>query len=216
MYPRAFQIVAGDGLYVNPDFFKLALEANKHVIAVLKNENRDLIKDARQLFEHVKPIQFSDRGADYTCWDIEGFKTWPQLGLPVRVIRSLETKRVRRQNTGEIEEATSEWLWVTTMPVSEVPTQDAVRIGHARWSIENEGGFNEMVTFWNADHLYRHQVNAITASWLLAFWAYNLFHSFVDCNLKPIAWAAYTALHIAQLITADFYGCPATVRGHPP
>lgn len=48
--PQAFDVVGGDALYMEPAFWKLARSRGKHVIAVLKNENRDLVGDARSLF----------------------------------------------------------------------------------------------------------------------------------------------------------------------
>src|SRR3989339_321803 len=37
-YPRAFDLVQGDGLYADPRFFHWALEHGKHALAVLKDE----------------------------------------------------------------------------------------------------------------------------------------------------------------------------------
>ena len=37
-----------------------------------------------------------------------------------------------------------------------------VQLGHARWTIANEG-FNELVTRWHAAHVYRHERPALLA-----------------------------------------------------
>ena len=55
-YPRAFDVVVVDGLYLRADFFALLLAHGKHVIAVLKDERRDLIQDVRGLFPLDRPI----------------------------------------------------------------------------------------------------------------------------------------------------------------
>lgn len=54
-YPRAFDVVCGDALYMNPSLWKLVRKHKKHLIAVLKNENRDLLVDSRDLFKKATP-----------------------------------------------------------------------------------------------------------------------------------------------------------------
>ena len=172
-YPRAFNVVAGDALYLDPEFCKLALAHRKDFIAVLKNENRDLIADARSLLPEVETLTWQKQKTRGECWDLEGFTTWTQLGHAVRVVRSVETTTVHRQRTDEDEEQTTEWLWATSLSPSKAGTQTVVCLGHGRWTIENQG-FNELVNEWHADHLYRHEVNAIQAFLLMTFIALNL------------------------------------------
>jgi hypothetical protein len=69
----------------------------KHVIAVLKNESRDLLQDARALFDGRAATRLDDRDIRRLCWDLPGFTTWPQCGEKVRVVRSFEQTIVRRQ-----------------------------------------------------------------------------------------------------------------------
>lgn len=204
-YSRAFDVVSGDGLYLRAEFFKTALQHGKDVIAVLKDEHRNLLEDARSLFDQVEPTFFRRGKTECKCWDIEQFESWKQLGRKVRVVRTLETTRVLRQISRTEEQKTSEWIWATTLSVQRASTQTVVHFGHSRWSIENEGGFNELVNFWNADHIYKHHVNAIEAFWLLTMFAYNLFHAFLRLNLKPALRERYTAAHWSQRIAGEFY-----------
>ena len=88
-YPRAFDVVAGDNLYMDPALWKLVRSHKKHCIAVLKNENRDLLADARALFAHRPPVACDGPKVRRTCWDLEGFTTWiaqarsgPNAGSP--------------------------------------------------------------------------------------------------------------------------------------
>jgi hypothetical protein len=203
-YPRAFDVVAGDGLYARSDFFNHVRSRGKHVLAVLKDEQRDLLKDARSLCEHNPPIvKQMDRGCRQ-CWDFEGFTTWPQCQYPVRVVRSLETRQICRQLTGETEELVSDWLWVTTLPKERAPTGVVVQLGHGRWTIENQG-FNETTNRWHGDHVYRHHENAILAFWLLTMLACNLFMVFYRRNLKDAVRGAYDMLQIGRMMTAELY-----------
>lgn len=204
--PRAFDVVAGDALYLDPDLCRLVLDSKKDFIAVLKNENRTIIQDFRGALEleSGEPERFSFNGKDCACHDIEGFTTWTQLGSPVRVVRSVETVKVRRQLTKETEELSSEWLWATSLSTKKASTQCVVRIGHGRWSIENQG-FNELVRDWHADHVYHLDTNATTAILLLIFLAYNLFHVWRERGIKPDLRDKHTTDYFANQLFADFY-----------
>jgi len=215
-YPRAFQVVVADGLYVRSDFFHRVLAHHKDIIAVLKDERRELLTDARSLLQEVKPKTFSAGATRYECWDIDGLTSWASLGRPVRVVRSVETTPVKRHLTGKPEKKTSEWIWVTTLTAQRASTRTVVRLGHGRWSIENEGGFNDLVNVWNADHVYKHDVNAMLAFWLLTLLAYNLFHAFHALNLKPILRLRLTMSYLLDLVTTDFYQHEDLQHSHPP
>lgn len=203
-HPRAFDVVVVDGLYPQAPFFRRVLDAEKHVIAVLKQEERDLMVDAQALFGTQPPVEDQEGRTQRLCWDVEGFTSWPQLGRPVRVVRSLETFSVIRQKDGCPEEQHTEWVWVTTLPIAMASTRVVINLGHGRWGIENEG-FNELVNAWNADHVYRHHPTAILNFTLMAFLAYNLFHAFVSRNLKPQLRNRYSCLHWARLILSELY-----------
>ncbi len=202
-YPRAFDVVCGDNLYMDPSLWKLVRKHKKHIIAVLKNENRDLLVDARSLLENTAPITFNDKKVRRTCWDLNGFTTWPQCGEPVRVVRSMEQRTIKRQKDGEGEPLVSEWFWVTSLPPLLASTKMIVRAGHGRWGIENQG-FNELGNQWHGDHGYKYNAHALLACTLILFIAYNLFHAFIERNLKPQVRAARSQKYWADLIAGEF------------
>lgn len=215
-YHRAFNVVAGDALYLNPDFCRLVRSKGKHFVIVLKNENRDLVTDVRGLIPLVEPVVWEEKSVRRQCWDIGDLTTWTQFGFPVRVVCSLETRSVRRQRTGEIETQTTEWLWATSLPKDHASTKTIVRIGHGRWTIENQG-FNELVNEWHADHIYRNHPNAIAALLLLVFFTYNLFHALLCRNIKSAIRETYTARFVAEKLSACFYaGIPVHTSARSP
>lgn len=203
-YPRAFDLIQGDALYADPRFFHWAMEHGKYALAVLKDERRDLLQDARRLFQDLPPATMRDGGVHRECWDMEGFTTWPQVPVPVRVVRSRETRSIRRQLDGQRQQVISQWCWVTTLPATQASTGAVVQLGHSRWDIENQG-FNELVNQWHADHVYRHEPTAILVFWLLAQVCLNVFAAFFHRNLKPAARAAMSMLHVARLIQSQLY-----------
>ena len=201
--PRAFDVVCGDNAYMDPKLWKLVRSHKKHLIAVLKNEDRDLLVDARALFAGIAPAGFDGERTKRQCWDLNGFTTWPQCGEPVRVVRSVERTVIKRQETKEQQTVESEWFWVTSLPPALASTRTIVRAGHGRWDIENHG-FNELCNLWHGDHAYKYNAHALLACTLLLFIAYNLFHAFIERNLKPQVRAGRTQKYWADLIAAEF------------
>jgi hypothetical protein len=203
-YPRSFDILLGDGLYPQARFFKLLRRHQKHALVVLKDDRRDVLKDARGLFRDGPQITYRQGHTLYQCRDVEDLRSWDSYPAPVRVVQSIETTTLRERigHKWHDRKVTTEWLWVTTLTASEVPTRTIVFFGHERWRIENEG-FNELCNQWHADHYFRHDATAITAFWLILFMAHALFHCFLR-NLKPALRADHTLLYWAQQIFGDF------------
>jgi hypothetical protein len=203
-YPRAFDLVLADALYATAPFFNFLLAHGKHALTVLKDDRRNLYQDAAALFASIPPIPGSFRNRSCLWWDLQDLLTWPQVHTPVRVIRSLETYSVRRQLDAKDDFKTSDWIWVTTLPVQPISTERAVCFGHQRWDIENQG-FNELVKGWHADHIYRHDPNAIECFLLIAFLACNIFHAFVLLNLKPEIRKTRTQVFWCRFMAAEIY-----------
>lgn len=212
-YPRAFDVVAGDALYACGDFFNYVKSLNKEAIAVLKDENRGLFKDAKAVWENIQPNDCWESGRERReIWDISGLESWPQCQYPVRVLRTKETKRVRSQLDKQEKESVATWVWVTTLSDMQAPSRTVTEIGHSRWKIENET-FNELVNRWHGDHVYRHHGNAILILWLLSFVAANVFMAFYRRNLKPVMRARFDTLMTARLMLAELLkGCINTAK----
>jgi hypothetical protein len=183
-YPRAFDLVLADALYAKAPFFNFLLAAGKHVLVVLKEERRDLYQDVHGLMALTPARPGCYRTRSCRWWDFSDLRSWPQAQTHLRVIRSQETYAVRRQLTKEVEQQSSDWIWVTTLPTAQLRTEWAVQLGHQRWDIENHG-FKELVQGWHADHVYKHDAQAIQAFLLMTMLAYNLYHAFLLLNLKP-------------------------------
>ena len=202
-HPRCFDILLGDGLYPQARLFKLLRRHDKHALVVLKDERRDILKDARSLFGPDPTLSYHKDGIDYQCWDVSDLDSWDSYPEKVRLVRSLETSIVRdRRSKGAKRQQTSEWIWVTTIPSTQVSTADIVLFGHRRWKIENEG-FNELSNMWHADHYFHHHPVSITAFWLSLFIAHALFHCFMR-NLKPVLRQRHTCSFWAISILAEF------------
>ena len=213
-FPRAFDVVLGDALYTDPRLYNFLLDHGKDVLTVLKNENRDLLADARSLFETHLPEHSTEGSTSTEVWDLQGFTTWPQVCRPVRVVRSRETTTSRRQLDGQLQDQEADWVWVTTLSVNRASTLAVVALGHARWSIENQG-FNETSNRWAADHVYKHHPIAILIFCLMTMLAFNLFYAFYCRNLQPAYRRGHDAQHVARCLASELYQSLAENRAPP-
>lgn len=204
-YSRAYDVVLGDALYAQAPFFKAVLALGKDPLVVLKQQERHLYIDALALCQQIEPSEFTRGKAQVRCWDVADLDSWSSLGRKVRVVRTVETTSVKRQLNGKKEELAANWVWVTTANALRVPARAVVALGHSRWDIENRG-FNEGVTHFHMNHVYRHEPVAMLAMNLLTMLAMNLLGAFYRRSLKPARRARESLLHVARCIAAVLYG----------
>ena len=202
LYPRAFDVLLADALYAQAPFFNFLLDHGKHALVVLKNQNRDIYQDSLGLFGQMLPQPGTYRSRQCSWWDVSDLHSWPQVKLPLRVVRSQETYSIKRQRDGKNELLTTEWIWVTTLPTTQVSTARVVQLGHQRWDIEN-CGFQELVLDWHADHIYKHESNAIECFLLEICLAFDIFHAFLARNLKLCRQSKRTVKFWAELIATE-------------
>lgn len=203
-YPKAFDAIAGDGLYLNGNTFNLLESHHKYAVAVLKDERRYLYDEAISLSKITDPVVYVQENITYRVWDHKIENMWDSYKKPVRVIKSEETKIVRHHaeklKEWEYKEEKADWLWVTNLP-SVVGLKNVVSMCHSRWQIENKC-FNEIVNTWNADHVYRHSQNAISVFILFLFIVLNIFNIFFSRNIKDKKISAKSFL--IELVKAEF------------
>ena len=75
----------------------------------------------------------------------------------------------------------------------------------AERTIRSATGFNELVNGWRADHIFKHDPNAIECFLLIAFLAFNIFHAFFVRNLKPLIRQGRTQAFWSRLMAAEIY-----------
>ncbi len=203
-YPRAFDLVLADGLYLQAGFINLLLAYHKHALVVLKDERRNLYQDAAGLFDLVPPVKGTSGKRECQWWDLPDLTSWPEVNVPVRVIRSLETYTVKRQIDKQDEQLISDWVWATTLPQAQASVERAVGFGHQRWDIENHG-FNALVNGWAADHVMTHESNAIECFLLMTFLAFILYHAFLYLNVKPARRKGKSEEFWAKVMAAEIH-----------
>jgi hypothetical protein len=131
---RYCDIVVVDALYAVAPFMNTVLEQNKDILVKVKQENREIIKDAEGLFKcrepdlvlkNVKVHKEAEASYDVKIWDEEGFRVWSGVKRPLRCLKIEET----RLKNGRIEETYTEYL-VTSCPRRECSTCHVAVNGH--------------------------------------------------------------------------------------
>lgn len=209
-HPRGFDVLTCDAIYLRPSMVGMLRAANKHFVAVLKENQPELLDEARRLLPARPPETFrlpkSPGRSLRQVWlrQADGFTT-DSIETPLRVVHARETGTRIESVAGKRLETPVEtqWYWATTMPASLNPARAVFEFGHNRWRIENEG-FNELVSHWHSRHVFHHHANSLLVLWLVMFIAHAVFHCFLR-NLQPALRHAHTVIHHAAKITADLY-----------
>jgi hypothetical protein len=185
-YGRFFDAVIGDALYLEAPFFNFCIDRGKHVVAVIKGNQRALLQDARGLFSDMQPRLWEESRSLTQVWDDEGFSSAEGIKARLRVLHAYETITKREQLGKEWIETVEDhhWWWATTLSRFHLPSRHLWKIGHIRWDIENDL-FNTLSTHWFLDHCFKHEPTAIVNFVLTLFIAFVLLQSFYLRNLKP-------------------------------
>jgi Transposase DDE domain len=171
-YPRFFEIVVGDALYLDAPFINFCLEHHKHAIVVIRGDQRLLLQDAQGLFAQRTPQPWSMGRCS---------------------VQATVQRRQRIAGQWRNTEETSSWYWATTLSKNQFSTPELWRGGHARWDVENDC-FNTLNTHFGLDHCYKHAPLAIVNFVLTLFLAYVLLQCFWQRNVKPALRKAISTL----------------------
>jgi hypothetical protein len=185
-YGRFFDAVVGDALYLEAPFFNLCIDNGKHVVAVIKGDQKALLQDAQGLFSQMKPGLWEEPRGLIEFWDESGFTSAEGVKARLRVLHAHETitrrRRIAKQWLEDIED--HDWWWATTFLRPDLTSRQLWNAGHRRWDVENDA-FNTLCTHWALDHCFKHEPTAITNFILTLLIAFVLLQSFYLRNLKP-------------------------------
>ena len=203
--PRFIDVITLDALYLQAPFVRETLKLGYGMVIILKQENRELYQDADKLFQITPSLKTTNGVTTSSIQDIEGLTSWKQLDNPTRVVRSFEEKIKRERIAGKWTERKIEedWRWAVIFPDDSKPPAGLVKQwGHARWDEETRG-FGELTQYWNLNHCYRHNPNAILALLMTLFITFALTTVFFQRNLKPPMREGKTRLHLARRLYDD-------------
>ncbi len=201
-YSRSYDIVMGDALYSCQSIWKSVLANGKQIITVLKDNCKTFLDEATKLMEHQAPVMRKKKSTIQEIREVSDCASWWDNKTKICVVSCRDTKTIKRQLTGEVEEVVGKkWFWASSFSVDDIDVFRFVDIARKRWTIENEG-FNALVTNWHADHVYRHEDRAFENFSLLTILAANIFQIFYHRNLKPARRKRTTTRRVLNLIMA--------------
>lgn len=204
-YSRLVDVITADALYLQGPFLRQIVDHDKYFVVVMKQQNRDLYKDADALrIKRFTPKVFTNGNKKTQLWDIPHLSTFTTLGSEVRVVWAQEETTSNKIVAGKRESVTisSTWVWATNLPQTVVPATVVQQWGHDRWDIENSC-FNEMATHWNMDHSFVHDIKAAEVILLTLAIAFTTTYLFFARNLKPQCRSTLTRLELASRFFED-------------
>lgn len=207
-YPRFFEVVVGDALYLDAPFINFCLKHHKHAIITIRGDQRLLLQDAQDLFAQQAPEEWSQGRCQIRSWDVEGFTSCEGVQQPLRVLHTAETVRRRERIAGQwrLNEERHSWYWATTLSQKQLATRLLWRAGHGRWDIENDC-FNTLSTHFGLDHCYKHAPAAILNFTLTLFIVFVLLQCFWQRNLKLPQRARLTLIALTRELDRSLAGC---------
>jgi hypothetical protein len=198
-YGRLIDVVTLDAIYLEAPFLKRVRQSGKHFVVVMKQERRELYRDADQLRRVQAAQVWEEAGKTSRVWDLPGLTSFETYGEPVRVVWTEDRIQKFKMIGGQREMVPEEsmWVWVTDLS-AEVASARWIQLwGHDRWNLENRG-FNELVNLWGMDHCFVHLPRAIEVILLTLALAFLVTYLFFQRNLKPEVRAALTRLALAE------------------
>lgn len=173
-YGRWLDVLVCDALYSNGPFFTVAAQCGYGVVAVVKKETDEPLREALALWGKEPPHQVVGEEADkkerVELWDCPELRTLMTYDGEVRVVRALVSKKGSSK--------TSQWCFALTGKAMKLSAESAVRVGRARWHLENTG-FCQWTKYWRFNHVFTHGKDALPALFYMFFLAFNLLQLFV-------------------------------------
>ena len=231
-----FDILLLDALYAQTAVLDLAQQVGWGVVISLKQNQPDLYKSAVRLFAQRSPdASFTEQRDHKTyqvlLWDTEGLPFCGDDPRLVRVLRSEETlsENHYRQDEIQSEQASHEWLWITTLDSKNFPAPQVRQLGHDRWILENNG-WNDLTQHWALKHGFLHACRhrpqtiveggdrrpvanrGLAAVTLILLLAFTLCSAFVHCHSKLVRLYGFSTLEVASQLRRSLSKLPPKIR----
>jgi hypothetical protein len=172
-YGRWLDVLVCDALYSNGPFFTVAQQCGYGVVAVVKKETDEPFREALALWGQTPPqqtVEDAHKKERIELWDCPDLRTLMTYDGDVRVVRAVVHK-------GDSDK-TSRWCLALTGKAMKLSPERAIRIGRARWHLENTG-FCQWTKYWRFSHVFTHGKDALPTLFYFFFLAFNLLQLFV-------------------------------------
>jgi hypothetical protein len=174
-------VVVADGLYPNGPFLTLVKNLRMGAVIVAQKEHDEPLREALALWGSSRPSEVViDKQARerIELWDCPGIETLSTHKGPIRVVRA------RVFSLDMPDEPLRTWcLVVTGKPAAVLSASKVLRVGRARWHIENTA-FHQWTARWKFTHVFVHDGDALQALYWLFIAAFNLLTLFLYRQLR--------------------------------
>jgi hypothetical protein len=159
---RFFDILLLDSLYAQAPVLKLAQEVGWHLVITLKQENREIYRDALGLFSNRKAderftVEKPGQKCEVQLWSEAHLPFTEEFPKPVRVVRTEEAVTENHYRRGQLQPETTfqQWVWIDTLDTQVFSSRLVWQLGHSRWKQENNG-WKDLSQNWALKHGFLH------------------------------------------------------------
>ena len=167
-----------DALYSNGPFLTVAKESHFGVIAMLRKETDEPLKEALAIWKGKLPDKVVDTKAEHLeLWDCPDINTLDTYDGTIRVVRGIV------QDAKDASVPPRTYCLAVTGCATRLVAAQVLAVGRGRWHIENTA-FHQFTTCWFFDHVFTHGGDAIPALFWIFLLAFNLLQLFLYQKLR--------------------------------
>ena len=168
-YPKLPIIISGDALYCVEPVMQVCKENKWEYILRLKEERLKLLGEE---IEGLEKIEKEEKEIRY--WNNIKYGE-VEFQKEANVVKYYEKKK------GKI----TEFMWITSLKITEKNKEELVYYGRQRWKIENEGFNVQKKGTFNIEHIYSMNYNAMKAHYFFIQFAHTI-RQLLEKGLKYI------------------------------
>lgn len=151
-YPRLKIIISGDALYASKPVLDICKDKGwKYIIRLKEGAIPTLYKEFTKITKEIND------GNESTKKDYEFVNKIEYKDYKINIIKYSETKK----------DTTTEFVYMTDLPITNKNIEESIVLGRKRWKIENEGFNIQKNGTFDIGHLYSKNTIAIKAHYMM-------------------------------------------------
>ena len=182
-YPKMRILISGDALYGNGKVMDICQTNNWEYIIRLKDNLPSLVEEINGL----EKAENMEREIMY----------WNELEYGLASLeKTANIIKFYEKNNNK----TTEFMWITSLKITESNKKELVYFGRQRWKIENEGFNMQKTGTFNIEHMYSKNYNAMKVHYFLIQFAHTL-RQLLEKGIKYVAETKMSIKEVSAAIT---------------
>ena len=182
-YPKMRIVISGDALYGKYKVMKICKENDWEYIIRLKDNLPSLVEEISGL----EKAENNEQEINY--WNEVEYGL-AGLEKTANVIKFYEKNNNK----------TTEFVWITSLKITESNKKELVYFGRQRWKIENEGFNMQKTGTFNIEHMYSKNYNAMKVHYFLIQFAHTL-RQLLEKGIKYVSETKMSIKEVSAAIT---------------